>query len=185
MYVSRQSTVNDSYQFCLPLSLSLYKVLFQPTYLRRYVCIPHKDIYYVHTYVYTPTAYRIRVAFPVKGPNRMSPNGGWKPRMPRASSWVSGGRLRETAKRTIKLHEDDMVSKMDVEMDTNSHVYIVPVGLYCGIRGILPMKNIVNVCMNAGTNRPFPRVVKRKFQHETSEVAPQDRLYCGRLIQYL
>ena len=51
MYVSRQSTVNDSYQFCLPLSLSLYKVLFQPTYLRRYVCIPHKDIYYVHTYV--------------------------------------------------------------------------------------------------------------------------------------
>ena len=102
MYVySTQSTVSDSYQYCLPLSLSLYNVLFQPAYLRTYVnnikC--GTRTYILCTYIRTPMAYRIRVAFPVKGPNRMSPNGGWKPRMPRASSWVSGGRLMETAEK--------------------------------------------------------------------------------------
>ena len=41
----------------------------------------------------------MRVAFPVNGPNLMSSNGGWKPRMWSASSWERGGRL-DTRTRT-------------------------------------------------------------------------------------
>jgi len=32
--------------------------------------------------------YLIKVVFPVKGPNLISSNGGWKPSICKASSWV-------------------------------------------------------------------------------------------------
>ena len=66
----------------------------------------------------TPMAYLIRVALPVKGPNRMSPNGGWKPRMARASSCVRGGRLMRWRGWTNKLYEDKLPIK-------NSHKYFM------------------------------------------------------------
>ena len=46
-------------------------------------------------------SYLIKVAFPVKGPNLISPNGGLNPSMFSASSWLRGCKLEDSARKTI------------------------------------------------------------------------------------
>ena len=46
-------------------------------------------------------SYLIKVAFPVKGPNLISPNGGLNPSMFSASSWLRGCKLEDSACKTI------------------------------------------------------------------------------------
>ena len=46
-------------------------------------------------------SYLIKVAFPVKGPNLISPNGGLNPSMFSASSWLRGCKLEDNVCKTI------------------------------------------------------------------------------------
>ena len=46
-------------------------------------------------------SYLIKVAFPVKGPNLISPNGGLNPSVFSASSWLRGCKLEDSARKTI------------------------------------------------------------------------------------
>ena len=46
-------------------------------------------------------SYLIKVAFPVKGPNLISPNGGLNPSMFSASSWLRGCKLEDSVCKTI------------------------------------------------------------------------------------
>ena len=48
-------------------------------------------------------SYLIKVAFPVKGPNLISPNGGLNPSMFSASSWLRGCKLEDNVYKTIIL----------------------------------------------------------------------------------
>ena len=46
-------------------------------------------------------SYLIKVAFPVKGPNLISPNGGLNPSIFSASSWLRGCKLEDNVCKTI------------------------------------------------------------------------------------
>ena len=46
-------------------------------------------------------SYLIKVAFPVKGPNLISPNGGLNPSMFSVSSWLRGCKLEDNVCKTI------------------------------------------------------------------------------------
>ena len=46
-------------------------------------------------------SYLIKVAFPVKGPNLISPNGGLNPSIFSASSWLRGCKLEDSVHKKI------------------------------------------------------------------------------------
>ena len=76
----------DFLSFVLKLIFSQHNCILMILLCQQLYCTYLNDSIY--------TFYLIQVAFPVKGPNRISPKGGLNPRSVRASSWVRGWQLR-------------------------------------------------------------------------------------------